>query len=63
MRELHLSLALLAFGATRAQDSISASEESPRFNFDSLIASFQWQTGLIDLADGVAAMEVPASHK
>lgn len=63
MRELHLSLALLAFGATRAQDSISASEESPRFNIDSLIASFQWQTGLIDLADGVAAMEVPASHK
>ena len=63
MRELHLSLALLAFGATRAQDSISASEESPRFNIDSLIASFEWRTGPIDLADGVASMNVPATHK
>lgn len=51
-----LLLLLTAIGALRcaAQDTLDT---------DSLIAAFQWQTGAIELADGVATVDVPSSHK
>lgn len=63
MRSAFLATLILITTTLRAQDSTSTFEEAAPLNVDSLIASFQWRTGNIELADGVASMNVPATHK
>lgn len=63
MRSAFLAPLILITSYLPAQDSTGTFEEAPPLNIDSLIASFEWRTGRIDLADGVASMNVPATHK
>lgn len=61
MRPLHLLFAATLLASASAQDSDTA--EGAQLDTDSLIAAFQCQTGAIQLADGVATVDVPSSHK
>lgn len=46
-----------------AQDAIGDKEEEAPLDIDSLIASFQWETGTIGLSEGVITLDVPPTHK
>lgn len=59
-----LAAAFLLFALSLfAQDAIGDEEEGAPLDIDSLIASFQWESGTIGLSDGDITINVPPTHK
>jgi uncharacterized membrane-anchored protein len=55
--------ALLSACSYAQTDSTEALDTSAPLDIDSLVAAFNWQGGSIDLAYGVATIDVPSTHK
>lgn len=61
MRHLTLLLALCLPTLCFCQEPLSP-DEAP-LDIDSLISSFQWETGTIELSEGAITLDVPPTHK